>query len=203
MKINAKKIDSAGMVKQSFWFAEFRKVMELLLANKTWAEIKQLNDKENILQASTKARGTLIFNRVAARIKNLDTSFYPVFSKSDVGNQKIIVLIAIMETDHLFFCFMHEVYREKLIIGVNELRDSDIAIFFRNKQLQSDKVASWTEDTLKRLGTCYKTLLTEAGVIDRSKGIRKIKRPILDRSLEDCLIKNGMEATLHALTGVR
>jgi len=76
-------------------------------------------------------------------------------------------------------------------------------IFFKNKQLQSEKVAKWTDHTLKTLGTSYKTILTEAGVIDRSKGNRKILKPILDRSLEDCLVQNGMAVTLHALTGVR
>jgi hypothetical protein len=39
---------SAGMVKLSFWFAEFRKVIELLSNGKTLPEIKQMNVQENI-----------------------------------------------------------------------------------------------------------------------------------------------------------
>lgn len=194
---------SAGMTKLSFWFSEFKKMVQLQDRGKSLDDIKQMNQAENIFSATTPKRASQIFNAVSIRIKSLDPSFYSVFKQSDIANQKIIVLIAIMETDSLFFDFVYEVYREKLIIGMAELADSDFAIFFKNKQLQSEKVAKWTDHTLKTLGKSYKTILTEAGVIDRSKGNRKILKPILDRSLEDCLIQNGMAVTLHALTGVR
>lgn len=194
---------SAGMVKLSFWFSEFRKVIQLLNSGKTLDEIKTMNLEENIFSAPTQARAIQIFNTVSTRVKGLDKSFYTLFDQSDISNQKIINLIAIMQSDSLFFDFVYEVYREKLIIGVDELADSDLGIFFKDKQLQSEKVAKWEDYTLKRLGNCYKTLLTEAGVIERATGNRKILKPILDRSLEECLIANGMELTLKALTGVR
>lgn len=194
---------SAGMVKLSFWFAEFRKVIELLSSGKTIPEIKQMNVQENIFSAPTQARAIQIFNTVSTRVKGLDSSFYAVFAKSDISTQKFIALIAVMQTDSLFFDFVYEVYREKLILGIDELADSDVGIFFKNKQLQSEKVAKWTDYTLKRLGTCYKTMLMEAGLIDRGTGTRKILKPILDKALAECLKANGMETTLRALTGVR
>lgn len=194
---------SAGMVKLSFWFAEFRKVIELLSNGKTLPEIKQMNVQENIFSAPTQARAIQIFNTVSTRVKGLDSSFYAVFAKSDISSQKFIALIAVMQTDSLFFDFVYEVYREKLILGIDELADSDVGIFFKNKQLQSEKVAKWTDYTLKRLGTCYKTMLMEAGLIDQGTGTRKILKPILDKDLEECLKINGMETTLRALTGVR
>ena len=194
---------SAGMVKLSFWFAEFRKVIELLSNGKTLPEIKQMNVQENIFSAPTQARAIQIFNTVSTRVKGLDTSFYAVFAKSDISTQKFIALIAVMQTDSLFFDFVYEVYREKLILGIDELADSDVGIFFKNKQLQSEKVAKWTDYTLKRLGTCYKTMLMESGLIDQGTGTRKILKPILDKDLEECLKINGMETTLRALTGVR
>ena len=194
---------SAGMVKLSFWFAEFRKVVEILSNGKTLPEIKQMNIQENIFSAPTQARAIQIFNTVSTRVKGLDSSFYAVFAKSDISTQKFIALIAVMQTDSLFFDFVYEVYREKLILGIDELADSDVGIFFKNKQLQSEKVAKWTDYTLKRLGTCYKTMLMEAGLIDQGTGTRKILKPILDKALEECLKVNGMETTLRALTGVR
>ncbi|MBP2637784.1 MAG: putative inner rane protein [Firmicutes bacterium] len=194
---------SAGMVKLSFWFAEFRKVIELLISGKTLQDIKPMNAAENIFSAPTQARAIQIFNTISTRVKGVDSSFYAVFSKSDISNQKMIALIAVMQTDSLFFDFMYEVYREKLILGIDELADRDVGIFFKNKQLQSEKVAKWTDYTLKRLGRCYKTMLMEAGLIDRITGSRKIVKPIIDKSLEECLKANGMETTLRALTGVR
>ncbi|AFQ42431.1 DUF1819 family protein [Desulfosporosinus meridiei] len=194
---------SAGMVKCSFWFPEFRKVIQHLNAGKKLTEIKEKNKNENIFAAPTQARASQIFNAVARRAKSLDQSFYLLFEQSDVTMQKIITLIAIMATDRLFFDFIYEVYREKLILGSDELTDRDLRIFFKDKQLQSKKVAKWRDYTLKRLGTCYKTLLMEAGITDRSTGNRKLLKPILDKSLEDCLRANGMEIMIHALTGVR
>ena len=194
---------SAGMVKLSFWFSEFRKVIQLMNSGKTLSEIKTMNLEENIFSAPTQARAIQIFNTVSTRVKSLDQSFYTLIEQSDISNQKVIALIAAMQRDSLVFDFVYEVYREKLIIGVDELADSDLGIFFKNKQLQSEKVAKWTDYTLKRLGNCYKTMLMEAGVTDRTKGSRKILKPIIDKSLEDCLMANGMEITLHALTGVR
>ena len=194
---------SAGMVKLSFWFAEFRKVIQLLNSGKTLLKIKKMNVEENIFSAPTQARAIQIFNTISTRVKSLDQSFYKLFERSDISNQKVIVLIAIMQSDSLFFDFVYEVYREKLIIGANELSDSDFRIFFKDKQIQSEKVAKWQDYTLKRLGNCYKTMLMEAGLIDRTTGTRKVLKPIIDRSLEECLKTNGMEITLHALIGVR
>ena len=54
-----KKPYSAGAVKFSFWFIEFRKTVQLLAEGKSFSEIKLLNEQENIYSASTKARATL------------------------------------------------------------------------------------------------------------------------------------------------
>lgn len=194
---------SAGAVKLSFWFAEFRKVVQLLNSGKTMGEIKILNESENIFGAPTEARAKQIFTTISRRVRSLDKSFYEVFEKSDVCTQKLINLVAIMNTDKLFFDFVYEVYSEKLIIGNKELTDSDIRMFFNEKQIQSEKVAKWQDYTLKRLGGCYKTMLMEAGLIEQSTGNRKILKPLIYKSLEECLIEDHMEIMIHALTGTR
>lgn len=194
---------SAGLVKLSFWFFEFRKVIQLLNSGRTLDEIKVLNLDENIFCAPTQARAIQIFNTVSARVRGLDSSFYRIFENGDLATQKLINLVAIMRSDSLFCDFVYEIFREKLIIGSNELADSDIRVFFNDKQRQSDKVAKWTDYTRKRLGGCYKTMLMEAGVTDRSLGNRKILKPIMDQVFIDCLKKNNMELFFHALTGVK
>lgn len=194
---------SAGAVKHSFWFMEFRKMIQLLVMGKTIGEIKKLNQDENIFAAPTEARATQIFNTVSARVKMLDESFYPLFVESDVSTQKLFNLVAVMAYDTLFAEFVYEVIREKMIIGSNEFSDSDIRVFFKNKQLQDDKVATWTDATLKRLAGCYKTLLFESGMTDKGKESRKILKPILDPVLQNWLLDNDLEYIMKALTGVR
>lgn len=194
---------SAGAVKFSFWFMEFKKVVRLLTEGKSYQEIKEVVENENLFAAATPARARQIYSTVTARIKSLDDSFYPIFLKGDLSTQKLFALAAALTHDRLFFDFVYEVIREKIIIGSNEYADRDIRIFFQNKQLQDEKVAKWTDETLNRLGRSYKTMLYEAGVTDKANGTRKILRPILDREMEQWIMAHHMELILKALTGVR
>ena len=82
----------------------------------------------------------------------MDQSFIPFFLSGDLATQKLYALIAAMAYDTLFFDFVYEVIREKMIVGSNELTDSDVRVFFKDKQQQNEKVAGWTVATLVRLG---------------------------------------------------
>lgn len=196
---------SAGAVKFSFWFLEFRKTVQLLAEGKTFDEIKKMNEDENVYGTSTKARASQIYSTVTARVKSLDADFYQLFLASDLCTQKMFALTAALAHDTLFFDFVYEVVREKLILGSNELTDADIRIFFKNKQEQSEKVASWKDYTIQRLGSCYKTQLFEAGLIDdrRTSSTRRILKPILDIEFENWLRNHDMAIMIDALTGGR
>ena len=194
---------SAGAVKHSFWFMEFRKVVSLRLEGKTWEEIKRLNEEENIFGAPTTLRATQIFNTVSARVKSMDDSFYPVFEACDLASQKLFALVAAMTYDVLFGELVYELIREKMIIGSNELADSDLSIFFKDKQQQSDKAAKWTEATIKKLMVSYKSMLYEAGVTNKAKNVREIYKPLPDPAMERWMKDQGMNYQLKAITGVR
>jgi hypothetical protein len=194
---------SAGAVKMSFWFMEFRKVVELLSNGKSLDDVKRLNEEENIFSAPTKLRANQIYSTVSGRIKMLDESFYAVFLSCDLASQKLFALVAAMAYDTLFFDFVYEVIREKMIIGNNILSDSDVRIFFKDKQQQDEKVAGWTDATLVRLGRCYKTMLYEAGVIDKAKDERQIMKPLIDPFMQRWLEDHDMAICVKALTGVR
>jgi len=194
---------SAGAVKHTFWFMEFRKVVSLRLEGKTWEEIKQLNENENIFGAPTKLRATQIFNTVSARVKSLDDSFYSIFDACDLASQKLFALVAAMTYDVLFGDLVYELVREKMIIGSNELSDSDLRIFFKDKQQQNDKVAKWTEATIKKLMVTYKSMLFEAGVTNKAKDIREIYKPLPDPAMEGWMKEQRMMYQLKAIMGVR
>lgn len=196
---------SAGAVKFALWFMEFRKTVQLLEQGRTFDEIKELSATKNIFGASTPARAAIIQSTIAARIKNLDSSFYPLFLDSDVATQKLYALTGSFAYDTLFFDFMYEVVREKMIIGTGVLADADIRIFFKNKQAQDEAVAKWTDQTLQRLGRSYKTQLYEAGILDEKARTveRKILKPILDPILKHWLEDYGYGQVAKALEGVR
>ena len=194
---------SAGAVKHAFWFIEFRKVVTLRYEGRTWEEIKKASEEENLFGAPTPARAKQIWNTVSARTKSLDDSYYSVFMNSDLASQKLYALVAVMANDTLFAEFVYEIIREKMIIGINEYSPSDIRLFFKHKQEQSEKAAGWTDQTLERLGHSYRNFLYEAGVTDNGRGIRKILKPILDPEMESWLKEQHMDYYLKALKGER
>ena len=196
---------SAGAVKFALWFLEFRKEVQLLSKGKTFEDIKALNAEENIFGASTPARSAMIYSTITARIKSLDPSFYPLFIDSDVSTQKLYALTGCFAHDTLFFDFMYEVIREKLIMGTNILTDADIRIFFKEKQAQDENVEKWTDQTLVRLGKSYKTHLYEAGLLDEDKyrTERTILKPILDPVLKHWLEDYGYGQVAKAMEGIR
>ena len=194
---------SASAVKHAFWFMEFRKVVTLRYEGKTWEEMKKASEEENLFGAPTPARAKQIWNTVSARTKALDDSFYPTFMNSDLASQKLFALVAVMANDTLFAEFVYEIIREKMIIGINEYSPSDIRLFFKHKQEQSEKAAGWTDQTLERLGHSYRNFLYEAGVTDNSRETRRILKPILDPEMESWLQEQHMDYYLKALKGER
>ena len=194
---------SAGAVKHSFWFMEFRRVVSLRGEGKSWEEIRDMNEKENIFGAPTALRATQIYNTVSARVKSLNESFYPIFEACDLASQKLFALVAAMTYDMLFGELVYELIREKMIIGSNELADSDLRIFFKDKQQQSEKAAAWTEATIKKLMVSYKSMLYEAGVTNKAKNVREIYKPLPDPEMERWMQDQGLTYQLKAITGVR
>ncbi|MDR2572018.1 MAG: DUF1819 family protein [Oscillospiraceae bacterium] len=194
---------SAGAVKLSFWFSELRKVITLLRSGKTIDEIKVIAERDNVFSSASPMRSKQIFSTVSARVKSLSPEFYELFEECGLDDQRIIALIAIINTDALFYEFMNDVYREKLIIGDSVLTDAAIRVFFLSKQRVSEKVAGWTDETIERLSKTYKVYLTEAGLIERGVGDRKIVKPLINNRIIDLLSGAGMAHISKVLTGTR
>ena len=194
---------SASAVKHQFWFNEFRQTVKLLNDGRSLEQIKSLVLEDNLYSASSSARAKQIYATVSARINELDSSFYRVFSYADLQTQKMFALIAAMAYDTLLFEIVYELIRDKMILGSNEITEKEFVRFIEDKQRQDSRAASWTEETCKRLAGTYKSILFEAGVLDSNKGDRKILKPIIDLELSDWLSNHGMEIYIRALTGVR
>ena len=194
---------SAGLVSQSFWFVEFKRVVNLLNHGETEEKIKSLCLEENLFGAAKEYRAKRIYGYIWNRVKQLDEGLIKLFWESDLATQKIINLICILKIDRLFFEFLYEVYREKAILGFDKIEDTDISAFFNRKEIQNDDIASWTDETKKRLRNIYTNYMVDANlliVVDKEK---KITVPILDLSLERYLKENGDEVLVKTLTGGR
>lgn len=192
---------SAGAVKKSFWFLEFKKTISYLNEGLSFAEIKNKNKAENIFSASSEARGAEILTTIFSRVRDFDKSFITLFMTCSLNDQKLLCLIACMCQDAFFFDFVYEIIREKYILGTKIYDESDIRKFIINKQQQNEKVASFTEAGLKRLMSTYKMYLAEAGITNRAVGKREIYQPIISEKIRLWLINNDLQPILSALTG--
>ena len=108
---------SAGLMSQSCWFIEFKKIVRLIAEGKAEDEIKRECLENNLLGAAKEYRAKRMYGYLINRVAMLDERLIQLFIKRDIGTQKLINLICIVRGDRLFFEFLNEVYREKAIVG--------------------------------------------------------------------------------------
>jgi len=136
------------------------------------------------------------------RIQSLPKELINILPVLDSENAKILVLISIMKTDLLFFEFVYEVYRGKIILGEKTIENRDLNAFFDDKANQSELVARWSDAGVQKLKNCYIKNLVDAGLLTDTK-TRMIKPALINYRLEDILRKNDMTAYLNAVLGNR
>lgn len=193
---------SAGLMSQSFWFLEFKKAVKLRQDGLGYDEIKKKCIEENLFGAATENRVKRMAGYIVNRLKMMDDALVQLFMTSDLATQKLINLIAILRADRLFFEFVYEVYREKVILGIDCLEEADVNVFFTRKETQSDLIAGWKETTKKHLRSCYLNFMTDANLLTIMEKKKSITPPILDIALERYLKSVDEEAMIKALTGV-
>ena len=184
-----------------FLYKEMKKAAELMNQGFKDFEIKYMSRNDNIFQVNTEARKSEIASIVIQRLKAIDDFLVEKIVNGEIGTSKQIVVYSIMKTDRLFFEFMYEVFREKILMGDSTLQDKDFDIFFSRKKEQSKKVASWTNYTFYKLKQVYIRILFEAGFIKGRKRDRVIVKPIIEEELVQHLKKIGDEKYLNSLMG--
>ena len=192
---------SAGIVSHTFWFYETKITAELMLEGFSKQEILQKALDENIYQVDTERRVKRMFSAIYNRLNELPEELLEYFISCDVYSAKLFVFITIIMRDKLFFEFMHEVFREHIILGDYKFKKSDFDIFFENKAAQSEIVASWTERSIKRLPSTYRLMMFEAGLIDSKKPESKIIPPLIDFNLKNLFEKYGLTPFINVFTG--
>jgi len=192
---------SAGLISQSFWFIEFKKIIKLIHEGKTEEEIRALCLDENLFGAAKEYRAKRMYGYIINRAKVMDRQMIDLFVTSDLATQKIINLICILKSDRLFCEFLYDVYREKIILGLPTIDRKDVSIFLDNKMLQSEEIINWSASTLSRLSSIYLNYLTDANLITVIGKLRTVTPPILDVALERYLLASGDEIIVKAITG--
>lgn len=193
---------SAGLTSKLFWLQESRKTAGYILEGYSKADIRKIAWEENIYQVKAEYRAYEVLNGTYRRISALPEAVLQTFTTCDVETAKVLNLIAILMDSRLFFEFMYEVYDEKLRLGEKKITDRDLNVFFADKAMQSEVVASWTDTAVKKLKQCFCRMLYEADILENSAKPRIIKPIHIDYRTEELLTANGLGEYLKAVKGV-
>lgn len=184
-----------------YLYKETKKAAGLVLKGFKEFEIKEMSIKDNIFQMNSEARKKEVASMIMRRLKSLDTFLLDKLVNGNIETSKQIVIYAIMKTDRLFFEFMNEVYRDKIVLREKYISDSDFNVYFQRKSEQSETVASWKEYTFYKLKQIFIRVLFEAGFIKNQKGDKEINVPIIEHELAEYLNKIGDGLYLKVMLG--
>lgn len=193
---------SAGLMSQSSWFLEFKKVVKLRREGMAYGDIKKKCVEENLFGTAKEYRALRMAGYIITRVKVMDDTLVELFCSSELATQKLINLVTILRTDRLFFEFVYEIYREKVILGVDTMEEADVNVFFTRKEAQSELIAGWKDSTKRHLRSCYLNFMIDANLLTIVDKKKMITPPILDIALERYLQSVGEEVMVKALTGV-
>lgn len=185
-----------------YLYKETRKAASLVNNGLQIDDLKNESLKNNIFQVDTETRMKELASIITVRLKELDEYLIQKIESSNIETSKMIVIYAILKNDRLFFEFMNEIYKEKILLKDLYLRDKDFNTFFQNKREQSDKVNSWSEYTFKKLKQVYIRILFESGLIANQKGDREIVIPIINDEVKDYIYKIGNKIYINAILGI-
>lgn len=185
-----------------YLYKETKKAVILVNRGLEIDEIKEKSLNDNVFLLESESRKREIASIITTRLKGLDNFILSKIENSNIETSKVLVLYAILKTDRLFFEFINEVYKEKVLLKDMYIREKDFGVFFQRKMEQSDKVASWSEYTFKKLKQVYIRILFESGLISNQKDDREIKLPIIDNEARDYLYRIGDKVYINAILGI-
>ncbi len=191
---------NAGATKYRFWFVETKETAKLL-NDQSWNEVRDIVVQKNIYQQKSKQRVVSEFGCIKRRLENIPEDLRKLLLSADINTGKLIVFISCMSSDCLLFDLMFEVFRKKVFLGEDNITDADLNVFFKDKQGQNEKVAEFSEASVKKLKQVYCKFMFDAGLLNGTVADKKIKKPFIEQEMRSLLLNNSMGKYLAALTG--
>lgn len=193
------KVYSTSLTGAGFRLYEFKVTVSLIEEGLTDDEIRRKVFEEDLFQQKASST-TRSFPYILKRARALDNPLRKYVLEESNQMAKQINFYAIMKTDLLFYEFMDEVIKNKLQNNDLVYEKKDINIFFNEKADENEKLANWSESTLKRLKSSYNRLLLEMGYLIKLSSSDLI--PVqMDDLLREYLIKIGGKEYVEAMEG--
>lgn len=198
----SKKLEyTATNMARKFWLQEMIIGANLKYEGYTDKDIRKKSVEDNIFQGRSENFRRETASGIILRLNTLDEYLINLLSNCNLEVAKQIIIYSIMKSDKLFFDFMNEIYKDKIILKDFKIKSVDLKVFISRKQEQVPKIAAWKNSTIERLKNNYIGYLIEAGFIVKEKENLEIIIPIIDKQLQDHIIEIGDKIYLQAMIG--
>lgn len=189
---------NGALTREQFLFPEMRVTAKLLCEGFSPDEAVQKIVEDNLFQFPTERMTGNIAKVCIRRLLRLpDDSLIVSVANDTAGNAKQVCLYAIMKDNRLVRDFMITVIGEKYRVQDMHFNASDLNVFFMRLQEQDDKVASWSDSTIKKIKSVIRRILIENEYI-YEKGSDELLPVLISNKLENAILACGDDALLAA-----
>lgn len=189
---------NGSLTREQFLFPETRIAARLLCEGCSAEEAVQRIIEDNLFQYPTERMTGNIAKVCIRRLEGLaDDSLVSSIANDPAPAAKQVCLYAIMRDNRLVRDFMLTVVGEKYRVQDMHLSSSDLNIFFMRLQEQDDKVATWSDSTIRKIRSVIRRILIETEYI-YEKGSDDLLPVLISGKLENAIIECGDKAALPA-----
>lgn len=188
-----------SLTREQFMFREMRVTARLYSAGSSEEEITAKIIQENLFQYPTE-RETRGKCRVALRrLGHISGSAFllDALAEGSIEDARRVALVAMMCDSRLVAEFMVEVVGEKLGSLDQSLTQKDVNLFFAQLGQKDERVAMWSDATVKRIKSVLMNVLRETGYLE-GKGSETLQPVLVSEEFETALKALGLKCLLPA-----
>ena len=189
---------NGSLTAEQFLFREIRIISRMILDGIDVKSAIELVLSDNLFQYPTERQISRMVRACYKRIEALDNhNLVQVLAMGDIDTAKQVNLYAMMRYNMLVRDFMIRLIGEKLRIHDFFLSKKDINAFFTDLQAQNSTVASWSEETIKRIRGVLVRCLVETQYLENPRD-EKLNPIFISEELERGIRDNEDEVALSA-----
>lgn len=188
-----------SLTREQFMFREMRVTARLYSAGSSEEEIIAKIIQENLFQYPTE-RETRGKCRVALRrLGHISGSAFllDALAEGSIEDARRVALVAMMCDSRLVAEFMVEVVGGKLGSLDQSLTQKDVNLFFAQLGQKDERVAMWSDATVKRIKSVLMNVLRETGYLE-GKGSETLQPVLVSEEFETALKELGLKCLLPA-----
>lgn len=160
----------AGITREPFLFYEMRTTAKLMMDGLSDDEIVQRIVAENLFQYPTERSVKRMANACVKRLRGMeDMTLVNAIATKPMDVSRQVCLYAMMKEHRLISDFMLTVIGEKYRTQDLSFGKIDVNTFFLRLQEQDDAVATWSEQTIQKLGQVIVRILVDNEYLDNTR----------------------------------